>query len=506
MERRLYTPSEPQRIIIQHETEWARCGVFAGMGMGKTSSTLTHLERLYHLGIETQPTLICAPLRVAASVWPSEVRKWAHLSTLDVVPILGTPSQREHALRQDSPLFTINFENLPWLADYFAKHRKRWPFRTIVADESTRLKSMRLSEQVSKKGVKYLRASGGSVRAAALAKIAYGTVSRWINLTGTPAPKGLLDLWAQLWFLDGGARLGRTFTAFEGRWFRYRRGNPHQQGGKRMELEPLPHAAQQIQNQIDDICVSLDPADYFDIQKPIFKTLYIDLPPKARELYRQMEKKLYIEIQGSPVEAANSGIKSMKLLQLANGAVYIDEEHHWKEVHAEKLKALDSVIAEANGMPVLVSYHFRSDLERLLEAFPKGKHLDDDPKTIDAWNAGEIPILFAHPASTGHGLNLQDGGNILVFFGHWWALENFLQIIERIGPMRQLQAGYRRAVFVYFIVARATSDEDVIVRLAKRQSVQQALMDGLKYREATHDRSREDEIADALTAMSLEND
>jgi SNF2 family DNA or RNA helicase len=277
-----------------------------------------------------------------------------------------------------------------------------------------------------------------------------------------------------MWFVDKGTRLGRTYDAFRQRWF--------QKAFDGYGVEALPFAQEQIQDKLRDVCLSIDAADWFDLEAPIVNNIYVDLPPKARALYRDMEKRMFAEIEGHEVEAFNAAARTMKCLQLANGAAYVDDVGNWREVHEEKTQALESIVEEAQGAPVLVAYHFKSDLARLLAAFPKGRALDADPQTLRDWNDGRIPVLFAHPASAGHGLNLQDGGNILVYFGHWWNLEERMQILERIGPTRQLQAGYKRPVFVHNIIARDTVDEDVIARVESKREVQDILLDAMKRR------------------------
>ncbi|MBY4723902.1 MULTISPECIES: DEAD/DEAH box helicase [Burkholderia] len=482
--RRVFTPWKYQSLIIEHEQEIERSNVWAGMGLGKTGSTLTALESLYHFGIETMPTLVCAPLRVAQSTWPDECEKWEHLSGMEVVPILGDAGRRAMQLRRDAPVFSINYENLPWLIDWFKHNPRPWPFGTVVADESTKLKSTRVSNQRSTKGKEFVKKSGGSVRGRALAEVAHTKVHRWVNLTGTPSPNGLQDLWGQQWFVDGGQRLGRSYSAFEERWFQ---SVPN--GSGYHQTRPLPHAQPQIQEALADCTISLDPADWFDLDDPIVRPVYVELPAAARRLYRDMERQMFMEIDDSPIEAMNAASKTMKCLQLANGAVYKQEDDGrdtapWHEVHDLKLQALEEIVEEAAGMPVLVAYHFKSDLARLQRAFPRGRQLDHNPQTIRDWNAGKIPVMFAHPASAGHGLNLQDGGNILAIFGHWWNLEEYMQIVERIGPVRQLQAGHRRPVFIYPIIARDTIDEDVVERRETKRAVQDILLDAMKRRAA----------------------
>ena len=472
-----FVPREPQEVIIDHIINTPRCGVWAGMGMGKSSSTLSALNTLSLVERDIFPALIIAPFRVAQTTWPDEVDKWEEFSHLRISAIVGSAEERRAALAKPADIYTINYENLPWLLDQLGG-KDKWPFKTVVSDEATRLKNVRVSEMVSKTGKKFLRKAGG-VRAKSLAEVAHTKINRFIELTGTPSPKGLEDLWGQGWFLDGGARLGRNHTAFKQRWF--------QRSFDGYSIEPLPFAQEQIQGKLKDICVSVDPADYFDLQVPIINPIYVDLPPKAREQYKKMQREMFIEFDsGHTIEAFNAGAKTMKCLQLANGAAYIDNEDgskkdkEWIEVHDEKIQALESIIEEANGMPVLVAYHFKSDLDRLKAAFPKGRVLDKDPKTIRDWNAGKIRTLFAHPASAGHGLNLQDGSNILAFFSLNWNLEEHLQIIERIGPMRQFQAGHNRAVFIHYIIARGTVDELVLKSLREKQTVQQVLLEAMK--------------------------
>lgn len=458
MTRKLYTPRPYQEIISGHVLDVDRCAVWAGMGLGKTISTLTALDALFLSG-DDRPALVLAPLRVAKTTWPEEARKWQHLRHIDVMPIVGSEAERRAALRYDASVYTTNYDNLVWLVEHFGE---RWPFRTIIADESTKLKGFRLRQ--------------GGKRAQALGKVAHAKATRFVNLTGTPSPNGLADLWGQQWFIDGGKRLGRTFDAFRQRWF--------QKSFDGYGVDALPHAQEQIQAALRDVCLTIDAKDWFDLDEPIVNNIYVDLPIRARQLYRDMEKQMFMELEGHEVEAFNAAARTIKCLQIANGAAYVDDKQNWKEVHDEKLQALEDVIEEAAGAPVLVAYHFKSDLARLMRTFPKGRVLDSDPQTLRDWNEGKIPVMFAHPASAGHGLNLQDGGNILVFFGHWWNLEERLQIIERIGPVRQKQAGYDRPVFIHNIIARDTVDEMVIERVESKREVQDILLDAMKRRKA----------------------
>lgn len=463
MSRKIFKPHGYQDLIIEHASQVERSAVFAGMGLGKTVSMLTTIDNMILCG-EDHPTLIAAPLRVAKTTWPEEANKWDHLRNISVVPIVGSEAERRAALRTDASVYTTNYEQLPWLVEHFGD---RWPFRNFVADELTKLKSFRLRQ--------------GGRRSQALGSIAHAKIKRFTGLTGTPAPNGLQDLWGQMWFVDAGVRLGRTFDAYKQRWFR-----PSPDGYGSV---PLPGAQEEIEEKLRDVCVTIDAADWFDLEKPVVNSVYVDLPARVRKLYRDMEKDLFMSLEGHDVAAFNAAAKTQKLLQLASGAVYVDrytdgDQHpgsrEWKEVHDGKMQALEEIVEEASGMPVLVAYHFKSDLVRLLRAFPRGRVLDANTSTLRDWNSGKIPVLFAHPASAGHGLNLQDGGNILVYFSHDWNLENRQQILERIGPVRQMQAGYKRPVFVHNIIARDTVDELVIARTEGKATIQELFLQAMK--------------------------
>lgn len=457
-----FIPRPYQSIVIERIIMQPRTAIYAGMGMGKTSSTLfaiDYLQRVEGMGA----ALILAPLRVAASTWPQEAAKWTNLSAR-VLPIVGDEKTRLRALQTPSRVYSINYENVPWLVGVLGG---KWRFEMIVADESTRLKSFRLG--------------GKTVRARALATVAF-RARRFVELTGTPAPNGLLDLWGQVYFLDRGQRLGRTFSAFTGRYFR-----PVKVGRSpfAVRYEPTEWAQEEIQKKLADIALSLNAADYFPIEKPIISQIPVELPPDARRRYDEMQKNFFVRIAEKEIEAVNAAALSAKCLQAASGVFYYDDddEAKWVELHDEKIDALRSIIEEAAGAPVLVAYHWKADAARILKAIPGARMLDKDPKTIAAWNAGKIPVLLAHPASAGHGLNLQDGGNILVFFSLWWNLEEYQQIMERIGPTRQLQAGHPRPVFIYHIIARNTLDETVLQRMETKREIQDLLLERMKANE-----------------------
>lgn len=772
-----FTPREYQNVAMEFIRSNPRCNLWAGMGLGKTVTCLTYLDILYNIVGDDRPTLVLAPLRVAKNTWPDESKKWAHLSGLQVVSATGTPAERSAALMQDAPVVCTNYDNLVWLKDWYAKRKKPWPFRRVIADESTRLKSFRLRQ--------------GGVRAQALGQVAHSEVKEWISLTGTPSPNGLKDLWGQQWFIDAGQRLGRTYSAFQERWFR-----PVKRG-QFADWTPCDYAQDQIHERLADCSLTIDPKDWFDLKDPIVNIIEIELPKSARAKYKDLEKEMFTQLEsGAEVTVLNAagltlkclakgtevltdagwlhienvtarhriwdgiewvnsfgsvfngykttvecwgihvtpdhlmlttqgwhqakdilngksskrlkrknvrlpdshmprrvnaldpkntsnlesplhlwktfntcsdffnrqisgfkkilwlsprrnvdrcleisrngqapgvddmaqhevsmhqpkrqrleklrstrhnclcrvGVRFFQLLerhganlgawfnlradqqrwqllpgelpvgyrespeqqqknqchhrnsrrkndssakcntvpplsnhdsqknstrgngtgptvpapvydivncgprnrfvvrnpegvaaiahnclQLANGALYLPPEQYGpdkaEEIHDEKLQALGSVVAESGGAPILVAYHFKSDLARLQRTFPQGRAFDSNPETLASWNMGRIPLLFAHPASAGHGLNMQHGGNTIVFFGQWWNLEEHDQIIERIGPVRQKQSGYDRPVFIHYIIAKGTVDEVVMARRSSKRNVQDLLLNYMR--------------------------
>lgn len=447
---REFVPHDYQHHAIDHITERKRCALWMYPGAGKTVSTLTALEQL-SLVEDVYPALVLAPKRVAISTWPKECRQWSHTQHLTCIPVVGSARERIAALNVPSELKSINYENVAWLVEYLGD---KWPFKTVVVDESPKLKSYRTRQ--------------GGKNSGALAKVAHTYVDRLIELTGTPAPNGIKDLWAQIWFLDKGERLGKSFSAFEARWFR--------KGFDGFSLEPFPHSQKEIESLISDLCVTIEG---LKVDEPIVSPIYVDLDPKSRELYREMEKNFFVELEGLGIEAANAAVKSSKLRQIASG-ILIAEDSSWQPVHNLKLEALESLVEEANGMPIFVQYDFIADRERILKHFKKARFLDDDPKTIERWNEGGIGMLVAHGASAGHGLDLQHGSNILSRYSYDWNLETYMQIIERIGPRRQKQAGYDRPVFDHPIVARGTMDEVVMERHTSKRSIQDILLAAMR--------------------------
>lgn len=454
---KVLVPREYQHLIIDHILNNDRCAIWAGMGMGKTSSTLMALDIM--LLIDGGPILVVAPLRVAQDTWPSEIGKWAQTQGLRYSVICGDAITRRQAVMRKADIYFINYENLPWLVEHWGS---RWPYKIVVSDESTKLKSFRIQK--------------GGQRARALGRVSWTGVKRFVELTGTPSPNGLQDLWGQIWFLDRGQRLGRSYTAFKERWFRT--------GHDGFGLEPLPHAQKEIQDLLRDICLTVEAKDWFDLKQPIVNNIMVKLPAKARKVYQQMEKEMYAELaSGEKLEAFNAASRTIKCLQLANGAAYTGENNEsWETIHDQKIEALQEVVEEAAGMPVLVAYHFKTDLIRLQKAFPKGIPLNSQ-RNLERAKQGEGQVWFGHPASMGHGVDgLQYHSNQLAFFGHWWNLEERLQIIERIGPTRQAQAGFERPLFIHNIIAEGTVDEDVVARNDEKKSIQDILLDAMKRR------------------------
>jgi len=463
-----FKPWPYQEKMIEFALLHERCALFVPMGMGKTSASLAIVRELLDLWGST-PVLVVAPLAVARATWPSEVEKWEQFKDIRVSAIVGNMRERYEACRKDADLYVINYENLPWLALQIKAKVLTWRWKTVIADESTRLKSF--------------RKNGGSKRARALARFA-GQLDRFIALTGTPSPNGLEDLWGQLWFVDAGLRLGASFTSFRDRWF-----SPLQVGADAHAVQWIPrlHAADEIQERIKDVCLSIRAEDYFDLNQPVFVSRVVRLPEEAAQTYRAMERELFVQLtSGEEVEAANAAAKSVKCLQIASGALYTDMDGTWAPVHDAKLDELESIVNEAGGEPLLVAYQFKSDRERILARFPQAQAFDGSRAMVDAFNAGRVPMMLVHPASAGHGISLQDGSSKLVFFSQWWDLEQYLQVIERIGPMRQLQAGHPRVVTVYSIVAKDTIDIVAMRAKNSKKTTQDALLEYLREKEAGH--------------------
>lgn len=446
-----YTPHEYQQFCEDFLLDKPAAGLLLDMGLGKTVITLTTVARWMYDRFEINKVLVVAPLRVAEDTWTKESAKWDHLQGLRVVRVLGTEAQRIRALQTDADIYCINRENIPWLVKYYGA---RWPFDGVVLDELSSFKNP------SSKRFKAMR----KVRP---------LIKRIVGLTGTPSPNGLIDLWAQIYLLDQGERLGRTLTEYRNRYF-----NPGRRNGYVVyDWVPKPGAEDEIYSKISDICVSMKACDYIKLPERVDVVHTVKLDDVARAAYAEMEKEAVLELgPDAVVDAGTAAVVSNKLLQISNGAVY-DEGSRVHPIHHAKLDALEDVIEAINGRPVLVFYSFQHDLERIMRRFPQAKKLEGSAE-IDAWNRGEIPILLAHPAGAGHGLNLQAGGNHIVWFGLTWSLELYQQANARI--YRQGVKGER--VTITHLVAEGTIDEDVMRALAGKATRQDALLEAVKAR------------------------
>ena len=474
-----YHPLPWQPLITEGITGQRRVNIFASMGSGKTTSTVEAIAQLILFG-EVERVLVIAPKRVAATTWPEALLNFGEtFGWLTMAVAVGTPDKRHAAVRAGARITTINFDNIPWLVENYGA---TWPFDMVVVDESTKLRGLRVSIRKHPKSGKRFLSGQGASRAKDLARVAHTKVKRWVNLTGTPALAGLEALWGPTWFLDAGYRLGNAFTAFSQRWFRAVPG----QDATRQVIEPLPYAEDQIKNAIADISISIDVKDWIKLDEPIYRPLRFSLPAKAQHHYDEMARELLTEIDGTVIEALAAGAKSQKLLQIASGAAYTDTLGNWVEVHDEKIELLKSVVEEAGGMPVLVAYHFKSDKARIQKAFGKQAVDLSDTQGMAAAKRGEGLVWLGHPQSVGHGVDgLQRFTSIICFFSTNWSAENDAQIIERIGPMRQAQAGLNRPVYVYRLIARETVEEAAVARLASRVAVDVAVRESLKkYRKA----------------------
>jgi SNF2 family DNA or RNA helicase len=466
----IYHPRPYQVRAQDFLVQKPRANLHMQMGLGKTSVVLTVFDILRSFG-EVRKMLVLGPVRVARSTWSDEVAKWDHLRHLDVAVAAGeSAASRRKALASDAPIHAINYENVSWL---LREVGPSWPYDIVVADESTRVKN-HAAVRFRGKPKRQEEVNGELVTRPAEPGLKHfaGRTKRWINLSGAPAPKGLHDLWSQQYLLDGGLRLGKNITAFRDRWFREDR--------FKHSYTPLPHAMEEITAAIRDCTLALKSADYLDLPELITTRIDVDLPEEVRAFYDELEQEFVANLGDTEVVAWNAAVLTGKLRQVTSGAVYQEDGKNWTEIHDAKIEALASIVEEQSGAPLLVAYTFKHDLERIKRAFPFARHLDKNAKTIRDWNAGRIPMLLVHPSSAGPGLNLQDGGNAIAFFSPDWDLDGHDQVIERIGPTRQLQSGHPRPVFVYYIAARDTVDELVLERLVDRRTVQDIFMEKLK--------------------------
>ncbi|MCI9192000.1 MAG: DEAD/DEAH box helicase [Acutalibacter muris] len=444
-----YIPHEYQAYCIDFLLEHPAAGLFLKPGMGKTSIALTAADRILYDRFEASKVLVIAPLRVAEDTWSRESAKWDHLKHLRVSKVLGDAKKRLAALNAEADLYCINRENVPWLATHYGS---RWPFDLVIIDELSNFRNP------------------SAKRFRALRKVRPLIKHLW-GLTGTPRPRSLLDLWAQVYLLDRGERLGETYGGYKDRYFSPGRRN----GYVIFDWNPRPGAEAEITEKISDICISLETAGNLQMPELVTTTRPVILSPEARDKYEALEREAVLPLKDCIIDAASAAAVNGKLMQIAGGAVY-DESHVPHDIHSEKLDALEDIITEADGEPVLVAYRFQHERDRILTRFPQAVQLKDSG-TIAVWNKGEIPILLAHPAGAGHGLNLQDGGHIIVWFGPTYDLELDEQFNDRL-----YRQGQKFTTSIIYLVAEGTVEEDAMQSLKVKADGQASMMEALKAR------------------------
>lgn len=434
----------------------------ADMGLGKTATTLYALYKLLRKG-HIKKVLIVAPKYVAENSWPGEIACWDFARTLTYSVVTGTEEERLAALRYPAEINIINRENLVWLKRTWGR---KWPYDFLVYDEASRLKggSKRVKKSKRKDGT--VRHKGMS-EFGVLARMRY-TFAKVIELSGTPSPNGLIDLWGPIFIIDKGKRLGESRTAYERRWF--------QENEKAHKFTPFDHSEKEIMGNVKDVFFTLSSEDYLDLPPLIVNDKFVTLSPAHMKLYKKFEKERALDEWD--VEAVNKGVLVNKLLQAANGSIYRADDLPVKHIHDEKIDALASIIEESGGTPVLVAYSFKFDLERIKKRFKHARIFGEGKNDYRDWNAGKIPLMLVHPASAGHGLNFQHGGNIAVFYGLTWSLELYRQFVKRLH--RSGQKADR--VFLHRILAKGTADEDVVRVLSMKGATQDAISDAVRVR------------------------
>jgi len=448
----LYQHQRTGDALIMDNTHY---GLFLDMGLGKTATVLTAVNRLTYEDLEISKTLVVAPKRVIESVWEQESQEWEHLAHLRFSRIHGTAKERQEALKQDADIYLVSRDNIVWLCGLYGG--SNLPFDMLVIDESSSFKNHK------------------SQRFKAL-RLVQPSFSRVVELTGTPSPNGMMNLWAQIYLLDRGARLGKTISRYREAFFYAASQNGHivYKYGCSEENQ------KKITDLISDIVVSMKQEDYIDLPESINNIVKIDMPEAVKKDYRKFEKEKVLELFESDetqITAVNAAALNIKLLQYANGAVY-DVDKNFHEVHDLKLQALADIMEEAQGNPVLVAYTFKSDLARILKKFKKYKpRVLKKDQDIEDWNAGKLEMMLLHPASGGHGLNLQAGGHIIVWFGNTWDLELEQQLNRRLK-----RPGQKNNVIINKLVVSGTMDEDVIKAQSRKDATQNFLMDAVKCR------------------------
>lgn len=449
-----YEPHNYQQFATDFILEHPISCLMLDMGLGKTVITLNALWQLALDSFDVSRILVIAPKRVAEDTWPKELSKWEHLYGLDATLVMGTQAEREAALRQQTFLYITNRENVSWLV---ANHP--WDFDMVVIDELSSFKSNQAQRFKAMKKVRPL-------------------VSRIVGLTGTPAPNSLLDLWPEMYLMDMGQRLGRFIGGFRDRFF-----TPDKRNREIIySYKPREGAEEAIYGLISDICISMKAVDYLDMPELIMNRVEVSMDSRERKIYDDFQRDMVVSLQGEELDAVNAAALSGKLTQMANGAVY-GENRKVLHIHDRKLDALEDLMEAANGKPLLVAYWYEHDLQRIKARFKNARCIDTT-QDIDDWNAGKIPLALIHPASAGHGLNLQDGGYTIVWFGLTWSLELYQQLNARLW-----RQGQKHTVVIHHIVTKDTHDEDVLRALDKKDTRQSALIDAVRARlEEAHER------------------
>lgn len=450
-----FKPHSYQKYAISRIISDPYLGLFLDMGLGKTVITLTAMNELKYLRWEVSRCLVVAPKKVAEATWTKEAQKWDHLQHLRIIPVLGTAAKRIRALNTPGDVWVINRENVPWLVEYY---RNDWPFDMVVLDESSSFKNH------------------NSKRFKAM-KLVRGRIGRLVELTGTPAPNGLEDLWAQIYLLDSGARLGRTLSSYREAFFTQDYAHP---GQMYRTYSPQAGAEGRIKAAISDICVSMKAEDYLELPDFIEDIVPVVLDEKARKTYNKLEREMLLQVDEQTVTASTAAVLNSKLLQLSSGAVY-DTEGKAAVIHDCKIEAFLEVIEQLHGEHAMVFYWFQHERDRLLQALAKtGKtvRVYQGPQDETDWNAGKIDILLAHPASCAYGLNLQQGGRHEIWFGYPnWTLELYQQANARL-----YRQGQKQPVVCHLLVVQESVDEDVVASLHEKGDTQDALMSALKAR------------------------
>ena len=442
-----YEPHDYQQHATRFITDNTEAAILLGMGLGKSVITLTALWELLLDSFLVRRVLVVAPLRVARDTWPGELVKWDHLNGLAMTVAVGTKPERLDALAKNAMVTVINRENIPWLVEHYGS---TWPFDMVVIDE---LSSFKNPQAKRFKALVSTRAN----------------VTRMVGLTGTPAANGLMDLWAQFRLLDGGVRLGRYITGYRNRWF-----TPDKRNGQQVfTYKPREGAEAEIYAAIADMTISMKTTDHLQLPDLTVTTTPVALSKKERDVYERLRDDLVIALGNDVIDASNAAALSGKLLQLASGAIYTNDGDTIG-VYDRKLDALEDILEAANGQPVLVTYWYRHDLERIKQRFTSARELKTSAD-ITAWNQGDIPLGVIHPASAGHGLNLQTGGHLLVWFSLTWSLELYQQTNARL-----YRQGQSQPVTITHLVAENTIDSLVLQALERKDVTQSALIDAVR--------------------------